>query len=637
MKRAAGEGNGTRGAALVQGLCGKWEGLGYAIAAATGVYYTYVAIVGITAPQLDRSLFIFVGVALVACLMPLGRTPLLRALDLLMLLVATVATVNFNLKYEEYLINAGLPIGAFDTALGLLMMVVCIEASRRALGSAIPIITVIFLLYLAYGWVFPEPLRHRGFAWSTIASHMYASTEGLYGTITYIFASQLFLFLVFGQFLIRCGASDFFNNLCLSMIGTRPGGAAKVAVLSSFIVGSITGSAAANVAITGVISIPLMKKTGYPAYIAAATEAAASTGGTVLPPVMGVAAFIMVAITGIPYWTIAVYSTVPALLYFLVVYIQIHFYALRHGLVGLPRNECPRFADVVRTGWVFLVPVASVFVFVYIDFSLARTALLAIVACVLANWVGGSPEGRMGPRKILDSLAEGTKGGLSIITVAGPVALMSEAILMPGTGLKITGLLIDIGGGSLAATIAIIFVIAYVLGMGLSVVPAYIILATLAAPALIRLDVPVLAAHLVVMWWGQCSNVTPPVALATYVAASIANSPLWKTGWASVIKAAGMFYLPLLFIYQPPLLFDGTLVEIVLTITSIAFGSIVVSAGLEGWLGGRLWPAERWFAGLLGSVLILTQDAPVIAVDLALSAALYWYTRRRRQAEAVPR
>ncbi len=613
---------------------GEWKRLAYVLSAGCALYYAYVALVGITTPSLDRSLFIYIGVAVTLCLHPLGKGFFLRLVDVLLFALATATTVRFNLMYTEFLINAGLPIGNLDIAFGWIITLLSLEAARRVLGPAIPLIAAIFLAYLYLGPFIPGPLRHRGFDLETISSNLYAGTEGLYGFITYVLASNLFLFLVFGQFLVRSGASDFFNDLCLSFLGRRAGGGAKAAVASSFIVGSITGSAAANVAITGVISIPLMKRSGYAPHIAAATEAAASTGGTIMPPVMGVAAFVMVALTGIPYSQIVLYATVPALLYFLNVFLQVHFYALRHDLRGLPAAECPPFRNTLKQGWQYFVPVIVVIVLIYQGYSLSRIGLNAIAITVVCSWL--NPKKRMGPRAILDSLAAGTSMSLPIIAVAGPVSAMTLAILMPGTGLKITGLLISLAGGDLAITIAIIFVIGYVLGMGLSMVPAYIILATLAAPALIRLDVPVMAAHFLVMWWGQASNVTPPVALAAYVAANIAGAPLWKTGMAAVVKAAGLFYIPVLFVYQPALLLSGSVFSIVLTIGSVVVGIVVLSGAIEGYLGVRLSAAPRALYGIVGCVLVVSQNPFVIAGCIVIVVIVHIIGRKFTKARATP-
>lgn len=618
------------------GFIGPWTRLAWIIGLICALYYAWVAAVGITRPSLDRSLFVFVGIALAIAIKPLAHNLPARLFDAAMFAVAAYATLHFNLRYVYYMENVGFGLDTLDIGLGIAIVFISIEAARRALGLAIPLITLFFLAYLYLGPWMPGALRHRGFDTETIFSNLYASTEGLYGVITYTLASTLFLFLVFGQFLVRSGASQFFSDLCLSFMGRSSGGGAKAAVASSFIVGSVTGSAAANVAITGVITIPLMKRTGYKAHIAGAIEAAASTGGTVMPPVMGTAAFIMVALTGIGYADIALYSAIPAILYFALVFLQVHFYAMRNGLRGLPESELRRTRDVLATGWYHFVPIVIVVGMVYLGYSLARTALFAIAASIICSWFSATT--RMSLRDILDSMSEGTRHSLSIIAVAAPVSVMTLAILLPGSGLKITGMLIDLAGGNLAATLAMIFVIGYILGMGLSVVPAYIILATLAAPALIRMDVPVMAAHFVVMWWGIASNITPPVALASYVAANIAGSPMWQTGNAAVVKGAGLFFIPVLFVYQPGLLFMSDWLDNTVTIGSIIAGIVILSGAIEGYLFRVMGNGMRVFYGALGCLLILVHQPMHVAIMFAITAAVLLWDRREaiRAGIAIP-
>ncbi len=612
---------------------GPWNKLAYALGIACSLYYMWVALVGIRYPQLDRSLFIFFGVALGFAMKPAGRSTALRTLDALVIVGAAAATFRFNVMYLQFVNMVGLPISDLDMAFGWFMVAACLEACRRALGWSVPVIAAVFLVFFRFGTWFPPPLGHADFDARTIASYMYAGTDGLYSDLTYVLASQMFLFLVFGTFLMRSGASDYFARAAMALVGDRAGGTAKAAVASSAIIGSITGSAAANAAVVGTMTIPLMKAAGFKPHVAGGIEAAASTGGTILPPVMGVTAFLMVALTGIPYSTIAIYSAVPALLYFFFVYAQVHFYARRNGLSGTPRAQLPPRWPTVRGGLHYLVPVIVVVAMVGLSYSLAFTALLATVATLIVSWARA--ETRMGPRAILDSLARGTQHALPIMTVAGPVAIMAECLLVPGTGLRLTGLIISTGHGSLAATLALVYVIAYVVGMGLSVVPAYLILATLAAPALIQLHVPVLAAHLLVTWWSQASNIKPPVAMAVYVTSSIAGSGLWPTGWAAVLKGAGLFFLPVLFIYQPPILFDGTPLAIAVTLVAITVGIVFCAAGIEGYFWRPLSPLPRVVIGAGGCLLVFIHGALSFAIAAAVIAAGILISYRQQKAAAI--
>ena len=603
---------------------GEWKSLGFVIGLVTTSYYMYVATYGTFSPALDRSLFIFVGVALAICMFPLGASVYARVLDVVYLAAVSVATFRFNEHYLVFAESEGYDIGDFDMIMGWIMIFGVIEASRRSLGMAMAIISGAFLAFLYFGEYVPWPFVHGGFNLRQIATSLYAQTDGLYGSITYVLASNLFLFLVFGVFLIRSGASDFFTNICLSFLGTRPGGGAKAAVGASFITASISGSASANVAITGNITIPMMIRTGYRPAVAGGIEAAASTGGTVMPPVMGASAFIMVALTGFSYGQIVLYATIPALLYFLNVYLQVHFYAMRNDLKGLPAEECPPFRATLKKGWVYLVPIVVVIVLVYLDYSLRRVGLLAIVTVVVASWF---TDRRMGPRDIVEALADGARSSLPIIAIAGPVSIIAGAVLLPGTGIRVTGLIIDLGQSNLAFTVMFIFIIAYILGMGLSVIPAYVILATLAAPALIQLGIPVMAAHLLVLWWGQASNVTPPVALAAYMAAGISKERLWPVCNVAMVKAMAIFYLPVLFVYQPGLLLQGGLVEIVLTVGTLALGGLIISAGIEGFFYVRMGVLMRFVATVIGIALVLTNGLYAIAPLVIFIGFWLWQIR----------
>lgn len=599
-----------------------WTLPAFVVGAACSAYYLYVAAVGIEFPQLDRSLFIYFGIVLAFALRPAsGSSVALRLLDLVIIVGATVATVNFNMRYDDFLQMVGAPISDFDAMCAWFLIAACLESCRRVLGWSIPILAVVFLVFLRYGTWVPAPLTHVDFDWRTIAGYMYGGTDGLYSDLTYVLASQMYLFLVFGTFLMRAGAADYFALASVALVGNRTGGTAKAAVASSAIIGSITGSAAANAAIAGSVTIPLMIAAGFKRHVAGGIEAAASTGGTVLPPVMGVAAFIMVSLTGIPYTTIAIYSAVPAILYYVCVYAQVHFYAKRNHLSGMPRSELPPLGATLASGWYYVAPIIVIVAMVALNYSLAFTALAAIIASFVTSWFRKAT--RMGVRATLEAMANGAQQALPILVVAGPVAIMSECLLLPGTGLRVTGLILDVGHGNLEITLLLVYVIAYVLGMGLSVVPAYIILATLAAPALIQLHVPVLAAHLLVMWWSQASNIKPPVALAVYVTSSIAGSPLWATGWAAVLKGAGLFFIPVLFIYQPSILFNGTDSQIVLTLITITAGIIVCAAAIEGYFRRPLSVAARILFGIGGAVLLLNYSLIVFAIAVAFIVAGY--------------
>jgi TRAP transporter 4TM/12TM fusion protein len=589
-------------------------------------FYVYQAIFGIIYPQLSRSVFVFFGVALVLLSKPMGKNYWANILDIFLILLAAASTFYFNLEYERLCEEAGKPIGNLDLFFGTALILLTIEALRRELGYSLTFLVLFFLFYLYLGPNFPSPFSHKGFDIRTIVSVMFSGTEGMFGEITHVLADQMFLFLVFGALLTVSGASSFYMDLCLALFGHRTGGGGKAAVTASFIVGTITGSASANVAITGVVTIPMMKRTGYQPHVAGATEAAASLGGSILPPVMGAAAFVMVALTGIPYVTIIQYASIPGVLYFLGVYFQTHFYALKMNLKGLPQEELPKLGPSLKRGWYHIAPFFSVVYLLLKGYSLPLVALSAIACTVFFSYM--RRETRMSIKDIVNGLALGAKTSIPILAIAAPVSIMSEAVLLPGMGLKLSSMILDLSGGSVAVTIFIVFVVGYILGMGLSIVPAYIILATLGAPALIQLGVPVMAAHLMVMWYGQASTITPPVCLASYVAAGLAGSSFWKTGMEAVKKAMAIFYLPILFVYQPGLLLNGSLITILATVGSLIIGIFILSTGIERYLIRKCTLLEQILLLASGTVWILGTTLPYFIIGAGLFI-IVWILQRR--------
>jgi TRAP transporter 4TM/12TM fusion protein len=360
--------------------------------------------------------------------------------------------------------------------------------------------------------------------------------------------------------------------------------------------------------------------------VAGATEAAASLGGSILPPVMGAAAFVMVALTGIPYVTIIQYASIPGVLYFLGVYFQTHFYALKMNLKGLPQEELPKLGPSLKRGWYHIAPFFSVVYLLLKGYSLPLVALSAIACTVFFSYM--RRETRMSIKDIVNGLALGAKTSIPILAIAAPVSIMSEAVLLPGMGLKLSSMILDLSGGSVAVTIFIVFVVGYILGMGLSIVPAYIILATLGAPALIQLGVPVMAAHLMVMWYGQASTITPPVCLASYVAAGLAGSSFWKTGMEAVKKAMAIFYLPILFVYQPGLLLNGSLITILATVGSLIIGIFILSTGIERYLIRKCTLLEQILLLASGTVWILGTTLPYFIIGAGLFI-IVWILQRR--------
>lgn len=593
-------------------------------------FYLYQAAFGIVSPAVNRSMFICFGIVLVILNKP-SKTKLWFFLDLLLVTAVIFGTIYFNLNYDRFAREYGLDLNTLDVIIGTLMIFISIEAVRRQLGWSIAILAIIFLLYLVFGRYFPRVISHGGFTYNQIVSEMYASTNGLYGSVTYTLATYMFLFLIFGAFLKHGGATDFYLTLSRALFGSRVGGSAKAAATSSFIMGMISGSASANVAITGQVTIPLMKQNGYSPAVAGGTEAAASLGGTILPPIMGASAFIMVALTGIPYIRIALYALIPAVLYYISVFMHCHFYAAKHALSGEKKENLPDLKETLKTGLHFILPILVLIFFLFRGESLQRVGLYSIISVVILSYV--RKETRLSIKKILNALADGSKTALPIVAVAGPVGIISSSVLLPGMGLRVSGMIINMTGGSLALTILLIFIIGYILGMGLSIVPAYILLATLGAPALINLGIPVVAAHLLVLWYAQLSTITPPVCLGSYVAAGIAEAPFWETGMQGVIRAAAIFYLPVVFVYQPSLILIGETSDIILTVLAVLIGVFAIVGGAEGYVLRKMNIPSR-IVVIAAGLLLFTIPLPLKGIGAAvfLGFVAYQWIRNRKTA-----
>jgi TRAP transporter 4TM/12TM fusion protein len=587
--------------------------LQFAVGVAFSLFYIYQAIFGIVSPAVNRSAFIMFGVVLVMLNKP--AKGYLAILDILIILFVVFGTFYFIFNFDYYARNYGLPLRVPDIVIGTIMMIIVTEAVRRQLGWTIAILAIVFVAYLVLGRYTPSLIRHSGFSWDEIISTMYASTDGIYGSVTYVLATYMLLFLIFGAFLKAGGATNFYLKLANALMGHRMGGPAKAAVTSSFIMGMITGSASANVAVTGQVTIPMMKKSGYAPHVAGGTEAAASLGGTILPPIMGASAFIMVALTGIPYLSIIKFAFIPAAIYFVTVFLHSHFYAVKKGLHGSPKDQLPSVVQTLKEGFHFIGPILVLIFFLVRGATLQRVGLYSIVSVILLSYV--RKDTRMSVKKIFQALADGARTALPIVAVAGPVGLISAAVLLPGMGLRVSGMILGLTGGSILLTILFIFIIGYILGMGLSIIPAYIMLATLGAPALINLGIPVAAAHLMVLWYGQLSTITPPVCLGSYVAAGIAEASFWKTGMQGVMRAAAIFYLPVVFVYQPELLLIGEVGSIIFVIVTTFVGAFCVVAAFEGYFLGKLW---IWIRGLMfaAAILVILNSLLLKGIGLAV-------------------
>lgn len=581
-------------------------------------------------PELiQRSAHVAIGLVLVFLLYPARQSASRFKVAWVDWLLALASLSTFLYIWNEYqaimTTRGGIP-NTLDIVFSILAVVLVIEAARRVMGWMLPILGMIFLSYpffSHYDWV-PDRLLTRSFSMSDIFGQMYLKTEGLYSSAIGASVTFIFLFILFGSFLAKSGMGKLFNDLAMALAGHKQGGPAKVAVISSGFMGSINGTAVANVVGTGSFTIPLMKKIGYHKNFAGAVEASASVGGQILPPVMGASAFIMAETTGVSYGTIALAALLPALLYYLGVLAQVHFRAGRDDLKGVPKADLPKVKEVLKERGHLLIPIVALVVFLFqaipISYAAVYTIVLTIVVASLRKTT------RMGIKEILEALADGAKQSLSVMAACAVVGIIIGVVSLTSFGSVMTSSIMSIGAGNLFLTLFFTMIASMILGMGLPSIPAYIITATMAAPALANFDIPTLVAHMFVFYFGLFANITPPVALAAFAGAGIAGGDPMRTGFQALKLSLAGFIIPFLFVYNPAMLMIDTAGVAVnarefalpplLTIVSIVVTSIIGILALGAAVEGYFKTPMNWLMRLILGIGALCMIVPEPITDM---------------------
>ena len=487
--------------------------------------------------------------------------------------------------------------------LGGMAILLILEATRRVVGWALVWITVPIILYAKFAYFFPGILKANGSSWQRLVSYLYLDSSGILGLPLNVAASVIVAFIFFGQALYAVGGDKFLTDIALVLMGRFRGGTAKVAVVSSTLFGTVSGSAVANVVVDGAITIPMMKKSGYPPHVAAAIEAVASNGGQIMPPVMGVAAFLMAEFLNISYGEVALAAAIPACLYYVALFTQIDLEAAKLGLVGMPESEIPRLRNVIKRGWVFLVPLAVlVYTLMFAFWEPGKAGMAAVIATFLVGAL--QKETRPTFKSILGSIEETGKILLDIAVVTALAGLVIGAFQLSGLTFKLALLLVNTAGGSTIILLILTAVVSIILGMSLPTTVVYIMLAVLVGPALVQVGIPPLAAHLFFFYFGMLSLITPPDCIATYAAASIARADFWKSGWTGMRLGIVAYIVPFVFVFHPALLFKGTPVEIGAAIITAIIGVVFLSVGVAGYLFQRLGWIKRALMIAAGLLLI---------------------------------
>lgn len=510
---------------------------------------------------------------------------------------------------------------------GIAATLIIIEATRRMLGWALPIMALLALGYAFLGPDLPGIFAHRGFSLERVSATLYLTTSGIAGTPLQVSATYVAIFVIFAAFLDVSGAGKFFIDWSHAALGWMRGGPAKVAIAASALMGTVSGSAVANTVATGTFTIPIMKRAGMSPAFAGAVEATASSGGQIMPPVMGAAAFIMVEILGISYTQVMVAAAIPAVLYFLAVFAMVDFEVAKQGIRGIPRSELPDAWAIFRQGWYLLAPlVVLIYLLVGIEYTPTKSAFFGVVTVIAASMFGAAT--RMGPARIWEALRQGGLAILETACVCACAGIVIGVLMLTGLALRLSGIMIDLAGGSLLVLLLITMVVSVILGMGLPTSAVYVILAILVAPAMIESGVNPLAAHMFIFYFGVLANVTPPVAIAAYAGAGIAGADPTRTGMIAFRLALAGFILPFMWVYEPALLMQGEPMRIVLACISGVVGIFALSAALQSYLFGR---RATWWERLLLGAGALCLIKPGWITDLVgvglLAAALasrYW-------------
>ncbi|WP_084780559.1 TRAP transporter permease [Bacillus massilinigeriensis] len=575
---------------------------------AFSLFQVYTGVFGVLTAQLQRSIHLGFALALIFLLFPArkrnrGREHKVSWFDVVLAIISIVVGAYWPLMMDDLVSRIG-NLTDLDFYIGLAAILLVLEATRRTVGLPITIIALIFMAYAMFGPYMPGFIAHRGLELDRLVQTMFYTTEGILGTPIGVSSTFIFLFLLFGAFLNHTGVGQYFNDLSIAIAGRSVGGPAKVAVFSSALQGTISGSSVANVVTSGAFTIPMMKNLGYKKEFAGAVEASSSTGGQLMPPVMGAAAFLMVEFIGggISYWDIAKAAAIPAILFFAGIWMMTHFEAKRIGLRGLTKEEMPNRKEVFQKLYL-LVPIIAIILLMMSGMSVIRAALWSIVITIVVSafrkdtWIGF--------KGIVDALIEGARSALGVAAATAAAGIIVGVVTKTGLGLKLANGLLDLSGGALIPTLFLTMITSLIIGMGSPTTANYVITSTIAAPAIILLGIPDLSAHLFVFYFGIIADITPPVALAAFAAAAVSGGEPFRTGVESSKLAISAFIIPYMFVLSPELLMiDTTWTYLIWVVISAFIGMLAISAGVIGFWYRQMHWIERLFALATGLCLI---------------------------------
>lgn len=612
------------------------------IAILMSAFQLYTAGFGTLLSARQRSLHIIFAFVLGFLLFPGGKKSKKDKVSILdyVFILLVVVVFGYIFVFVNQIAVKGVDVTSVDLLLGGLGILLTLEVTRRVVGPELPIVAILFILYAKVGPYLPGLLAHRGFSWDRIISHMYLGLEGILGIPIGVSASFVFMFILFGAFLDKTGVGRFFIDLAYSITGHLKSGPAMTAVVASGLMGSISGSSVANTVTTGAFTIPLMKKTGYKPYFAGAVEAASSTGGQIMPPVMGAAAFIMAEFTGLSYINIIIAAAVPATLYYFAVGTMVHLEASKLGLKGLPKDQLPKLGKILLSEGYLLIPLFAIIYFLIAGYTATLAAfysiIMSLIIGVLASVIKKNKS--FGGKELLGALEAGAKGSVGVAAACACAGMVVGVVTLTGLGLRIAELIVTLAQGKLLLTLFFTMIASIILGMGLPTTAKYIVLATMAAPALIKLEVNLMAAHLFILYFGVVADITPPVALAAYAGAGIAGANSMKTGFQAVKLALAAFIVPYIFAIDSSLILVkevvGTQVvflpftSAIPVIISAVLGILCLAGAVEGYLADFCKIYERVLLGV-AALLLLQPNLWTDLFGLVVLIGIYLLQKRR--------
>ena len=618
------------------GICGK---IVAAICICFSLFQIYTGIFGTLDAMIQRCIHLSFGICLVFLLCPTKKSWVkggrFHPIDILFTVLAIIPPIYILVNYQQLILRAG-TVTPTDAVVGLLGMVMVLEAARRIVGLPIVIVVLCFLAYGFLGPYMPGPLAHRGLTINQMVGHLFFTTEGVFGIPLGVSSTFIFLFILFGAYLEKTGLGKFFIDIANALAGWASGGPAKVAVISSALQGTISGSSVANVVGSGSFTIPMMKKLGYHKNFAGAVEAAASTGGQLMPPIMGAAAFLMAEFVGIPYMEVVKAAVVPAILYFLGVFLGVHFEAKKNHLEGTPRSQLEPWGRIMKEEGHLAIPLIAIIALLASGYTPMKAALAGIFISIATAMLRAST--RMSFYDIVDGLVKGARGALGVIIACASAGMIIGIVTKTGVGLKLASALVTVAAGNFMLLLLCTMLTSLILGMGVPTTANYVITSTIAAPALIQLGVPILAAHMFVFYFGIIADITPPVALAAYAGSAISGGDPLKTGVNASKLGIAAFIIPYVFVLSPQLLGIGATFGSVLFTTCTA---IIGMTGISGAMIGQFYCRANILERLLllaGGLCLIDPHTLTDIIGVAILAGVfalqYFRTKKAKTAEA---